>query len=666
MNLDISTLAIISCLTFFTQVIALIIQYRVNRAHNGIIWWLVGSMLWAVGVIFMPMVSIDSLIFLAIVANPLVVLGLVFLYIGIVRFLDRRENRWVLAAIFAVFLVSYYYFMFGQNEISARTVIGTGTTSIISFMCSWQLLRNKDRLIHMSARYNGIVFLIFGCFSSIRFFVTLLSPSVQEYSEMGGMLALSFIVPIIANLLWTFGFIIMVNQRLNAEIHEEKEKLRLIFNTSPDAALISRLSDGMMIDVNSGYLNMSGFSREEIINNTTIGINIWHDLGDRDLFIKELKENGFCENREFVFQRKDQSLLTGRISARIISIKSVPHIVSIVHDITKSNQAAEALRESEELYRSILDASPDDITITDMKGSILVVSPAAKKIFGFETDYADFVGTYLIDYIIPEDRERAKSNIIRMVKGELTGPNEYHGVRKDQSIFNIEVNSGLIHNAKGQPSKMVFIVRDISERKQAEQKIQQLVQQLEIEKKAALLNANTDSLTGLANRRYFDEVLEKEFVRLKRSGAPLSLLMLDVDYFKMFNDSYGHLAGDDCLKHLGSILKKNVGRVTDLVARYGGEEFVAVLTETDAKGAFLLAERIRTDVEALAIPHAESGISRYLTVSLGVVTAWTKELASPLQIIALADEALYCAKNNGRNRTAVASEKVMFEKHLVE
>jgi diguanylate cyclase (GGDEF)-like protein/PAS domain S-box-containing protein len=659
MNLDIPTLAIVTCLTFLTQVVALFIQYRINRARNGIIWWLIGSIIWAIGVIFMPLVKIDSLIILAMVANPLVILGLIFLYVGIVRFLNKRENRWVLAAIFSICLILYYFFMFGRNEISARTVICAAITSILSFMCAWQLLKNKDRLILVSARYTGIVFFIFGFFAMLRFFIALFSPSIHEYSEMGEILALSFVVPIVVNLLWTFGFIIMVNQRLNAEIQEEKEKLQLIFNTSPDAALISRLSDGMIVDVNSGYLTMSGYSRQEIINQTTIGINIWHDLGDRDSFIKELKEKGFCENLEFVFQRKDRSLLTGRISARIISIKTVPHIVSIVHDITKSNQAAEALRESEELYRSILDASPDDITITDMNGSILVVSPAAKRIFGYESDYVDFTGKYLIDYLIPEDRERAKSNIIRMVKGELTGPNEYHGVRKDQSVFDIEVNSGLIHNAKGEPSKMVFVVRDITERKQTEQRIQQLVQQLEIEKKAALFNANTDSLTGLANRRYFDEVLKNEFVRLKRSGAPLSLLMLDVDYFKMFNDAYGHLAGDDCLKQVGTILKKNVGRVTDLVARFGGEEFAAVLTETDAKGAFSLAERIREDIEALAIPHADSLISRYLTVSLGVVTVNTNDLASPAQIIALADDALYCAKKDGRNRTAVAANKIM-------
>jgi PAS domain S-box-containing protein len=466
MKLEISTLAIISCLTFLTQVAALFIQYRVNRSHKGVIWWLYGSTLWAVGVILMPMVSIKSLEILARVANPLVILGLVFLYIGIVRFLDKKENRWLLGFIFASFLLLYYYFMFVHNEISSRTAIGTATTSIFAFMCVWQLTRNKDKHIQVSARFNAIVFCSYACFCAFRFFFTLFSPAVQTYEEMGGLLALSFIVPIVANLLWTFGFIIMVNQSLAAGIQQEKEKLQLIFNTSPDAAIISRLIDGTIVDVNSAYEQMSGYHRKELINNTTVKINVWHHQSDRDFFIKELLENGSCENLEFVFRRKDKSSLTGRISAKIIQLQSVPHIVSAIHDITRSNQAAEALRESEELYRSILNASPDDITITDMRGSILVISPAAKKIFGYPPDYEEFVGSSLVDYIVPEDRERARSNIIRMCRGEHTGPNEYFAERRDGSLFNIEVNSGLIHDAKGQPAKMVFVVRDITERKQ--------------------------------------------------------------------------------------------------------------------------------------------------------------------------------------------------------
>ena len=232
------------------------------------------------------------------------------------------------------------------------------------------------------------------------------------------------------------------------------------------------------------------------------------------------------------------------------------------------------------------------------------------------------MGTQLLDYIVPEDRESARANILLMFKGEYAGPNEYHGIRQDGSIFNIEVNSGIIHGANGQPVKMVFIVRDISERKQADQQIQQLVRQLEIERNKAQVDANTDSLTGLANRRYFDEAFNKEVHRLKRSGTPLSLIMLDVDHFKKFNDSYGHLAGDDCLRRIGMTLRTYIGRATDIVARYGGEEFVVILADTDQNGAVTVAERIRKAVEALAIPHSGSDIAKTVTVSLGVVTVY--------------------------------------------
>jgi diguanylate cyclase (GGDEF)-like protein len=188
-------------------------------------------------------------------------------------------------------------------------------------------------------------------------------------------------------------------------------------------------------------------------------------------------------------------------------------------------------------------------------------------------------------------------------------------------------------------------------------KILRLIQQLEIERNTAQQNSLTDSLTGLANRRYFDEALKIEFNRSKRSGFILSLIMLDIDYFKEFNDSYGHLAGDDCLRQIGSVFKIIVRRLSDIVARYGGEEFVVLLPETDENGARALAEGIQKAIEELAIPNPDSHISEFVTVSLGIVTLRTTALTLPEQVVALADEALYNAKKGGRNRIEVATLK---------
>jgi len=171
----------------------------------------------------------------------------------------------------------------------------------------------------------------------------------------------------------------------------------------------------------------------------------------------------------------------------------------------------------------------------------------------------------------------------------------------------------------------------------------------EANKQLAVLSF-TDSLTRLANRRSFDTALEVEFQRLRRSGAALSLIILDIDHFKNFNDTYGHVAGDECLQRIGALLGGMVSRVPDLAARYGGEEFAVILPETDSAGATALAERIRHGIRALRIPHTASSAADMVTASLGVVTVDVATLRSPQDVIRLADEQLYLAKSNGRNR----------------
>ncbi len=160
----------------------------------------------------------------------------------------------------------------------------------------------------------------------------------------------------------------------------------------------------------------------------------------------------------------------------------------------------------------------------------------------------------------------------------------------------------------------------------------------------------TDCLTQIANRRHFEAMLETEYARHVRSGSELSLIMLDIDHFKAFNDTYGHLKGDDCLRQIGRVLAGAASRAADLAARYGGEEFVCILPDTDRTGAVIIAEQIRRGIEALAIPHRGSSVADHVTASLGVVTAECTSDGSLQEIISMADELLYRAKSSGRNR----------------
>ncbi|MBH8564171.1 diguanylate cyclase [Nostoc sp. CENA67] len=161
---------------------------------------------------------------------------------------------------------------------------------------------------------------------------------------------------------------------------------------------------------------------------------------------------------------------------------------------------------------------------------------------------------------------------------------------------------------------------------------------------------NLDDLTQIANRRRFDECLHAEWHRLKREQMPLSLILCDIDFFKRYNDTYGHLAGDDCLRQVATALKSVVQRPADLIARYGGEEFVVILPNTKHQGAIHVARTILQAVRNLAIPHAESSVSKHVTISVGVVSIIPNLDLSPQDLMAAADKALYAAKQQGRDR----------------
>jgi len=170
--------------------------------------------------------------------------------------------------------------------------------------------------------------------------------------------------------------------------------------------------------------------------------------------------------------------------------------------------------------------------------------------------------------------------------------------------------------------------------------------------------ATIDTLTTIANRRRFDEFLLQSWRQMQRELEPLSVIMIDIDYFKPFNDCYGHAGGDECLKKVAIEMQKIIARPTDLLARYGGEEFVCILPATALEGAEHIAENLRLAIESLAITHKESDISDVITISLGIATT----IPSPEQLLSnfmnSADHALYQAKKAGRNRFVAFSDRV--------
>jgi diguanylate cyclase (GGDEF)-like protein len=221
---------------------------------------------------------------------------------------------------------------------------------------------------------------------------------------------------------------------------------------------------------------------------------------------------------------------------------------------------------------------------------------------------------------------------------------------------------------KDKDGKMQWIdgvVEDITDRKLAENLLRKAKEDLEIQVAARTIELTKlneelhqlsllDGLTGIGNRRCLDEVLAREWKRAVREQAKLAILMIDIDYFKLFNDTYGHLAGDECLKKVAATINGIIKRPMDFAGRYGGEEFAVILPATDEQGAMTVGEKIRLTIEVAAIPHKRSYLGGVVTVSIGVAVMIPKVTTDAVLLIDAADQALYTAKSSGRNQVILA------------
>ena len=247
----------------------------------------------------------------------------------------------------------------------------------------------------------------------------------------------------------------------------------------------------------------------------------------------------------------------------------------------------------------------------------------------------------------PEDREWVVNFCVAQSQSGLDHEADYRALTRDGRYVWIRDVVHVLRNAAGEVEALVGFMFDISERKQTEQQLLQLQKQLEE-------LSYQDGLTGVANRRMFDNRLQMEWSNAQRNRLPLSLILLDIDYFKQYNDHYGHVRGDDCLKSVGQALSGAAVRPRDLLARYGGEEFVLLLPETDAQAAAQVSERCRQLIRGQNIPHAHSQVAPLLTISLGVGTLIPGPFDQPQAFLERVDRLLYKAKHQGRNQAVLA------------
>ena len=294
------------------------------------------------------------------------------------------------------------------------------------------------------------------------------------------------------------------------------------------------------------------------------------------------------------------------------------------------------------VYKTLLESTkaiPWKIDWSTMR--FAYVGPQIEALLGWSPESWATVQDWA-DRMHPDDRQWVVDYCVAQSKAGVDHEADYRALNKDGSYVWIRDVVHVVRNDDGTVEALIGFMFDISERKRTEEKLLGLQRELED-------LSFKDGLTGLANRRRFDAALENEWSAARASQRPLSLMMIDIDSFKQYNDHYGHVAGDDCLTRVALTLRAGATRPRDFLARYGGEEFVIVLPDTDEKGAEHVAARCREALAEEAIPHERSKVAPQVTISIGIGTIVPSAEDSAVGFIEEVDRRLYQAKQRGRN-----------------
>ena len=434
----------------------------------------------------------------------------------------------------------------------------------------------------------------------------------------------------IGQLISGFNRLLQTLSQRDLALRESEERYRTAFISSPDAIILSRLVDGLFLDVNDSFLRLTGWTREEVIGQTTREINVWHRQDDRLRLVSALKRDGYCESLESDFVTKDGRVLTALMSAHVLAVNREPCILSITRDITERKSAENQIRK----LSLAVEQSSESIVITNIAAEIEYVNDAFVKNTGYSREEAIGKNPRLLQSgHTPRATYASLWDSLTQGKGWR---GEFHNQRKDGSEYVELANVNPIRQSDGCITHYVAVKEDITDRKRAQGQINSL--------------AFYDTLTNLPNRRLLIDRLKQALAASSRHQREGALLFIDMDNFKDLNDTLGHDKGDLLLQQVSDRVSSCM-REGDTVARLGGDEFVVILEDLNvhptvaANQVELVGEKI---LEVLRQPYRLAGCEYHCSASIGV-TLFSNHEETVEELLRGADLAMYQAKSGGRN-----------------
>lgn len=434
-----------------------------------------------------------------------------------------------------------------------------------------------------------------------------------------------------------------MTERYQAEmaLKESEERNRRLIELLPETVAVH--TDGVITFVNETGVRMFGAESAGALIGKQLVDFIHPDF--RDIVQRRvgviLDKHTSVPPIEQKLVKVDGTPFVAMVQSNEINYLGKPSVLVVAHDITERKLSEQLLRVSEERYRSMIELSPNAICLYNERGDIVFANDKAVNLFAAE-HLPSLIGVNWLKLIHPGSRAESEERFKELLSGEIAHLHyENPCFNLNGESFFAEVKATCVH-FDGEPVILAYI-QDISARKEEEEKLQKANRML-------MELSTLDGLTGISNRRHFEEVFEREWMDAALLSKPISIIMFDIDYFKLYNDTYGHQGGDACLKSIAACLKPLLERPGEVLARYGGEEFIVLLPNTDSDGARLAADSVKKQIEELRIPHKASKVNDCVTVSIGVATMIATPGFERNEMVEHADKALYQAKLAGRNR----------------
>ncbi len=567
--------------------------------------------------------------------------------------------------IFSIKISNYFYYivqlllvlLFLTFDLSVELGVAAGTPYVFLVLFSLSSGRKDHILV---AAGIGSFFIWLGYYLS--------PPGGEDWKIIFNRTLSFFVVWATAILCWLYQKGLEKSKR-NALRLENEARVQAILNHSDDG-IITTNSMGIIESFNPAAERMFGYSSGEALgkNVKIIVPEPWHS--EHDEYIKKYWEIGSSKiigiGREVVGLKKNGRTFPLDLSVSQIDFGDEIHFCGITRDLSERKLFERNLKTLHERNRQILESAGEGIYGVDLNGNTTFVNSSALKMLGYKIEEMLDAPQHKMIHHTKADGEPypiEECPIFASFKdGKVHREDEEVFWRKDGTSFPVEyISNPIVENGVIKGAVVTF--KDITVRKNMELELHN--RKIELEEKNKLLEKLSyhDPLTGIPNRRLFEEVLIREWARCERVKLPISVIVMDIDFFKQFNDSYGHPAGDRCLKIVANKIQSMLKRPGDIVARIGGEEFAVILPMTGLKGAAIVAQRFCDAVRALKITVKLGVSQKNITISLGVASQ-TPKAGIVQSLIKNADNALYQAKNSGRDRVCIYEEKVLEEKSI--